>query len=539
MTARPRGRPSRQPAPPQLTAAGMTDAELEAELKARVHLRALAEAKDGLLPFVRLMFPNMAEPDNPVATVYEDDSFHHELAAELEWVERTPDARLIVEAPPRHGKSILSSFNFVPWIMGRNPSRQVIFAAYGAEFAEDFGRYWRDTINGPMYQSIFPGTQLRRDTQSVSELRTTAGGAMFAVGAGGAITGRGADFFIIDDPIKGQQEADSEVKRETQWKWFTSVALTRLMPGARFVICLTRWHDDDIVGRLMNPEITDPEIAAKWKVKKFPAITATGEALCPKRFPIHKLEEIRGIQPTRVWSALYMQNPSPDEGLFFKKEMFDWYASDKDLPERLRYYGASDHALTTKQENDASVLIPFGVDAKDDIWILPDLQHGRWLADETLERMIALMKKYRPLQWFAEDEHINKALGPFRRKRMNEERVYTSVMPIKPLKDLRSRAASFHGRMSMRKVHFPRHAHWAGALEAEVLKFPTAKHDDYVAALAMIGLGLDVLAKAGSGPKPEARAAARQFPVGTIQWIREQTRSRERERKLQEAMAHD
>lgn len=537
-TGRPRGRPPKVPKPPpSVAAATMTDEELEAELRARLQLRAYAEARAHLIPFVKLTIPDMTRPDDPLATTYQDDEFHHAVARELEWLEATPGARLIIEAPPRHGKSELTSRRFIPWVVGRNPHWQIIFATYGAEFSEEFGRHWRDLMNSAAYQTIFPEAQLRKDTQSVAELRTTKGGAMLALGVGGAATGRGADLLAIDDPIKDQKEADSEVIREARWKWFTAAAFTRLMPGGRVLIVLTRWHDDDIVGRIFNEEYVPREESSKWRAVKFPAITPSGAALCPKRYPLEQLNSIKGMVGRRVWSALYMQNPSPDEGLFFKKDMFQWYDRPKDLPDNLRFYAASDHALTEKQENDATVLIPFALDEKDHIWILPDLQHGRWLADETLERMIALMKRRKPLFWYAEDEHINKALGPFRRKRMFEEKVYTSVVSIKPLKDLRSRAAGIHGRMSMGMVHFPSFASWAGALEAELLKFPTAKHDDYVAAMAMIGLGLDSQAKAAPGRKPQA--APQQFPTGTIQWIREQTRRRERETKLQEAMAHD
>ena len=123
---------------------------------------------------------------------------------------------------------------------------------------------------------------------------------------------------------------------------------------------MTRWHDDDIVGRLTNPEIVpDKKIRDLWRVKKFPAVSPDGKALCPKRYPYDDLMEKKATVGRRVWSALYMQNPSPDEGLFFKKDMFQWYDRPKDLPDNLRFYAASDHALTEKQENDATVLIPF------------------------------------------------------------------------------------------------------------------------------------------------------------------------------------
>lgn len=512
--------------------------ELVAELNARKRLLAITEAGEHLLPFVKLMMPDLGRPDDPTATLYEDDQFHHDVAAELEWLERTPNGRLVIEAPPRHGKSELSSRSFIPWAMGRNPTWQVIFAAYGAEFAEEFGRHWRDTMNGTPYRSVFPETQLRRDTQSVSELRTSKGGVMLALGVGGGATGRGADLLMIDDPFKDQKEADSEVIREARWKWFTAAAFTRLMPGGRVCIVLTRWHDDDIVGRIFNEQYVPKDEAAKWRVVKFPAINAKGEALCPRRYPVEQLTSIKAMVGRRVWSSLYMQNPSPDEGLHFRREMFKWYDRPKDLPTHLNRYAASDHALTEKQENDATVLGSFGVDPDDHIWILPGLKWGRWQTDVTLDEMIAMMKRDRPLMWFAEDEHINKSLGPFRRKRMLAEKVYVSIMPLRPVKDLKARAASIHGRMSMGMVHFPSFEHWAGAAEAELLKFPTAKHDDFVAFMALIGLGLDLQYRAAKKPR-ERRLAGEGMEIGSIQWAREQSIRQDRERKAREALAND
>ena len=208
-----------------------------------------------------------------------------------------------------------------------------------------------------------------------------------------------------------------------------------------------------------------------------------------------------------------------------------FYNSPAELPSNLRMYGASDHALTTDEENDATCLGCFGVDDKDDIWILPDLFWERVQTDETLEAMMARMKQHKPLVWWAEDEHINKALGPFRQKRMQEEKVYVTVDGISPgRRDLKARARSIQGRIQMRKVHFPRFASWWPAAENEMLKFPSATHDDFVSFMALIGLGL---AKEVSAARPVERVTGPK--TGTLSWVKHssnQVRRREKMLKL-------
>ena len=166
----------------------------------------------------------------------------------------------------------------------------------------------------------------------------------------------------------------------------------------------------------------------------------------------------------------------------------------------------------------------FGVDEHDDIWILPDLFWDRVETDETLENMLRLMKEHKPLCWWAEDEHINKSLGPFRIKRMNEEKIYTMVEGISPgRRDLKARARSIQGRMQMRKVHFPVFASWWEAAKNELMKFPNGTHDDFVSFLALIGLGL--VKEISASPPMQKKDGPKS---GTLAWVKSQTKQQER-----------
>jgi predicted phage terminase large subunit-like protein len=436
---------------------------------------------------------------------------------------------------PTHN-SELSSRRLIPWFAGRDPYREIIFSTYSQEFADDFGRSWRGIIDQAVFRQIFPGLALRKDSRAVDRMELAingnpSGGALVAVGAGGAVTGRGADLLALDDIFKNFQEADSPTIREQRWKWFIEDAMTRLMPGGRVVITMTRRHEDDIVGRLVDPanEHYDADEAASWTVLELPAIK-DGKALWPERYPMETLLPIQRRDP-RSFAALYQQKPAPDDGMYFKREQILGYRPDE-LPKNLRKYAASDHALTTKQENDATCMGAFGVDQGDHIWILPDLVWERMETDKTLEEMIALMVRHRPLVWWAEDEHINKSLGPFRRKRMQEEKVYTTVDGIPSVRDLRARARSIQGRMAMKMVHFPTFAPWWPDAQHELLRFPAGTHDDFVSFMALVGLGMDMEVAA---PLPKAEGNV--IRPRSWAWLKASDEERRRQEQQRKAAA--
>ena len=213
------------------------------------------------------------------------------LAEKLEAVERGDITRLAISMPPRHGKSELASNFFPSWFLGRNPDKYVIFSTYAQELADDFGRKVRNTMRDERFSQVFSNVQLDDTSQSARRFGTNKLGTYFAVGAGGAITGRGAHLLIVDDIIKGREDADSTAIRRSVTDWYKSVAYTRLMPGGRIVIVGTRWHEADLLGFVLEEATHEP-----WEVINLPAIAdeddqlgrEQGEALWPEQFPVER-----------------------------------------------------------------------------------------------------------------------------------------------------------------------------------------------------------------------------------------------------------
>lgn len=204
--------------------------------------RAIAakKAREDVLRFAQFSMPHPADMDNPDLSRYAPADHHAAIARALQRIEAGRDLRVIITMPPRHGKTELASHRFTPWFVGRDPYREVILSTYNQTFAEDHGRKIREVMMSPEFAQVFPECVLRKDSKSAERLQTTEGGILFFAGVGGAITGRGADLFLIDDPIKNREEAESATIRDQVWDWFTSTAYTRLLPGGRVVIILTR-----------------------------------------------------------------------------------------------------------------------------------------------------------------------------------------------------------------------------------------------------------------------------------------------------------
>ena len=229
------------------------------------------------------------------------------------------------------------------------------------------------------------------------------------------------------------------------------------------------------------------------------------------------------------FSALYQGKPAPDDGDYFKKDMLVGY-DPEELPTNLRKYGASDHAVTEKEQNDATVLGCVGIDENDIIWVLPDVVSERMETDQTVEELIAQMRHHQPMVWWAENDVIRKAIGPFLRKRMIEEKVYCTIDPQTPSRDKRARARSIQGRMSMKMVRFPKFAPWWDVAENELLKFPNGTHDDFVDWLAWIGLGLDREIGAHNPLSNEGNI----IKVGSLAWVKAAHNREEKRNKLNE-----
>lgn len=293
---------------------------------------------------------------------------------------------------------------------------------------------------------------------------------------------------LIDDPFKDREEADSEIRRERVWDWYRSTAYTRLHPGGRIVVIATRWHEDDLVGRLLDEAAKGGD---QWVTLILPAISEQGAALWPESYPVEVLERHRRAIGPREWSALYQQRPAPDEGVYFKREWFRWYV---EKPKHLRIYGASDYAVT-EGGGDYTVHVVVGIDPDDNLHIL-DVWRGQTESHVWVETFLDLVKQYQPLTWAEEDGQILKSIGPFIDRRSRERCIYCHREQFVTVRDKPTRCRSFQARTSMGKVYLPKDAPWLDALLSELLTFPAGRHDDQVDALGTLGRLLDTMVEA-------------------------------------------
>ena len=505
------------------------------QLSAAKRILKARQAKESLIAFTEFTMPGVLDPNDSDTSRYDAQYFHRALAAALEEVEAGRILRLIVTFPPRHGKSELTSRRFPAWLVGRDPYRHVMFATYNQPFSEDYGRAVRGIMQGNAYKQVFPGTTLAKGSAAADRLVTEEGGMLAFVGRGGSSTGRGADFLIIDDPLKDRAEANSQTTREELWDWYNDTMSTRLMSDTGAIIIIqTRWHEDDLVGRLTDPSNPkyNAEEAATWKIINIPAIAGEddvlgrepGAALWPEKFGLPYLESFKRRNPMG-FSALYQQEPTPEDGDFFKPEMLSPYRQN-DQPKNLRIYAASDHAVGTKQTNDFTCLLVVGVDEWSNIWLL-DCWWKREKTDKVVEAMLDMMRRWKPLVWWAESGHISKSIGPFLFRRMREEKVYVTIREQVPSADKVTRAQSIAGRASMGMVRFPSHLSWCERAKQECLKFPNGKNDDFVDALAHVGLGLDRILRA-----PSEGVVVGAPKVGTMGWLKAASKAETERKKL-------
>lgn len=465
---------------------------------------------------------------------YEPATHHLFLISKLEAVVRGDIQRLAIFMPPGSAKSTYSSVLFPPWYLAQKKALppSILTASHSADVATTFGRRSRNLIVD--HESVL-GYGLRKDSQAADEWTTTLGGVFFCAGVGGRIAGRRADLGLIDDPVGSREDAYSKVVREATWNWYKFDFRTRLKPGAAVVLIQTRWHEDDLAGRLLNEE--GPE----WTVINLPMLAgmddplgrAEGEMLWDDYFTPQTLRDAQ--KDARVFSALYQQNPTPEDGDFFRKSWIEDNAYDKDeLPdmEDMRIYVASDHAVSLRQDADSTCMIPCGVDSSGTIWVLPDVFWDKVNTLEMTSAMIGLMRKRRPLTWWAESEHITKSIGPFLRRQMREEGVFCYIEECHPARDKMTRAQSIRGRFQSGMVRMPRFASWYERAVDQMLKFPAGTHDDFIDPLSLIGLGLDKMTK-GSPQKETPYQGRCLVPTDfTLAWLKRSDNASRRQKAL-------
>lgn len=407
----------------------------------------------------------------------------------------------MVLMPPGSAKSTYASVLFPAWHMATHPQDSVIAASHTADLAERFGRRVRNLVaeHGPTL-----GIELSADNAAAGQWGLVQGGEYYAAGVLGPITGRRADLALIDDPVKSRQEADSETVRERVWEWWKADLFTRLKPGARVVLIMTRWHEDDLGGRLLEDMASG---GRPWEVLRLPMEAvqgdplgrAVGEPLWPEWFTAAMRSDAK--RDARTWSALYQQEPAPEEGTYFSR---DWLRAEAVLPPReaLRIYGASDYAVTD-DGGDYTVHAVVGIDPNGAMWLL-DVWRKQAASDEWVEAFCDLVLRWKPLGWAEETGQIKAGVGPFLVRRMREKRAFVAREAFPTRADKSIRAQAIRGRMALDGLRMPIGAMWRADFEAELLSFPAGKHDDQVDALGLIGQLLDKMVVPPPLPDPDA-----------------------------------
>jgi predicted phage terminase large subunit-like protein len=307
------------------------------------------DGKDSFLDFVLHVYPD-----------YKVGKHHERLAHIFEEIAAGTKKRVVVNIAPRHGKSELISYLAPAWFLGKYPHKKVIMASHTADLAVNFGRRVRNLVGSDAYKDIFPAVELQADSKSASRWGTNFNGEYFAIGVGGALAGRGADLFIIDDP---HSEQDAKQGRADvflpAWEWFQSGPIQRLMPGGAIIVVMTRWSKLDLTGQIVNHMVKN-EDAEQWEVVDFPAILPSGKPLWPDFWPIEELLAKKASLDVRYWNAQYLQQPTSEEGALIKREW--WQKWEKEDPPMCEFIIMSlDAAQEANTRADYNALTTWGV----------------------------------------------------------------------------------------------------------------------------------------------------------------------------------
>lgn len=433
-----------------------------------------------------------------------------------------PYGRLMLFMPPGSAKSTYGSVVVPSWAMGQKKGFKVIGVSYGSDMAKKFGRRTRSIIKQQKYRALF-STSLSGDQAAADEWALENGSEYMSGGILSGITGNRADLVVIDDPIKGRQDADSEVIRQRTWDEFQESVLTRLKPGGSIIIIQTRWHEDDLSGRILPDNYNGESgmimgkdgfewevicLAAECEREDDPLGRKIGEMLWTEWFD--EKHWIPHRKNPRTWSALFQQRPAPDSGDYFKKEWLKIVPAAQVPPrETLSIYGASDYAVTNNG-GDYTVHVVVGVDSSDRVWLL-DLWRQQASSDIWVQSFCDLVRKWKPIGWAEETGQIKSGVGPFLVKRMLETGSYVAREQFATRGDKSVRAQSIRGRMALSGLYISEDLPGLDALISEMMSFPVGVHDDQVDALGLAGQLMD---KMFTGPK--AKTEERVFEAGGI-----------------------
>ena len=404
------------------------------------------------------------------------------MAAAFEEVANGTCKRLIINMPPRHTKSEFASYLLPAWFLGKFPNKKIIETAHTAELAVGFGRKVRNLVDSEVYKSIFPNVGLQSDSKAAGRWATNHGGDYFAIGVGGAVTGKGADILIIDDPHSEQEATIAQTNPEVYdktYEWYTSGPRQRLQPGGAIVIVMTRWSKKDLTGQVLKSAANRE--GEEWKVIEFPAILPSGNPLWPEFWPISQLEALKNELPVGKWQAQYQQAPTSDVNAIIKREW--WKIWEEEDPPRCDFVIQSwDTAFLKTERSDYSACTTWGVFYKDDDTGIP--QANIILLNAIKKRMeFPELKKraYEEWQEWEPDALIVEAKASGSPLLFELRAMGIPVQEYTPGKgsDKIARLNAVSDLFSSGRVWVPE-TRWADELVEEVASFPSGEHDDLV-----------------------------------------------------------
>ena len=429
---------------------------------------ATTSAQQSLISFAREVYPGFKEGPH-----------HRKLAKIFDDVLSGKKKRVIINIAPRMGKSEFSSYLFPAWFLGKYPDKKIIMGTHTAGLSEDFGRRIRNLIDSDEYKRIFPSTQVAADQKAAGKWSTSSGGQYYAVGVGGALAGRGADLFVIDDPHSEQDvKTNSRLAFDNAWSWFQTGPLQRLMPGGAIVVIMTRWSLIDLTGRLVDFQAKNPE-ADPWEVVELPAILPSGKSLWPEQWPLEQLQAKKAAMDPRFWNAQYMQDPTSEEAALIRREM--WQIWEPENPPRCEFIIQSwDTAHETKTTSDYSACTTWGVwyneeDGDSPHVILLDAFKDRLTFPELKDAALKHYKEWEPDAFIVE----KKAAGAPLIQELR--RMGIPVQEFTPSRgnDKIARVNAISDLFASGKVWAP-DTRWAREVIEEVAAFPVGEHDDFV-----------------------------------------------------------
>jgi len=438
------------------------------ELEEQERRAKLKLAQNSMISFAHAIYPGFKEGPH-----------HRKLAKIFQDIANGVKKRVIINIAPRMGKSEFSSYLFPAWFLGQYPEKKIIMATHTAGLSEDFGRRVRNLIDSDEYKQIFPKTLVADDQKAAGKWSTGAGGQYYAVGVGGALAGRGADLFVIDDPHSEQDiKANSRATFDNAWSWFQTGPLQRLMPNGAIIVIMTRWSLVDLTGRLINYQMRNPD-SDQWEVVELPAILPSGKSLWPEQWPVEQLEAKKANMDARYWNAQYMQQPTLDSAAFIKRQ--HWRIWEPEDPPQCEFIIQSwDTAHEAKTTSDYTACTTWGVWYNEEennrpSVILLDAFKDRMEFPELKEVALKHYKDWNPDAFLVE----KKAAGAPLIQELRRMGIPVDEFTPSRGNDKIARVNAVSDLFASGTVWAP-DRRWAKDVIEEVVAFPVGEHDDYV-----------------------------------------------------------